>query len=136
MMALACMLCVCLSVPAFADEGASQVATSDEYGGREELAADGMVAVDGSQVADGTYSILVETDTQMFNIIDCQLTVEGGEMSAVITLSGDGYQWVYLGTGEQAAAADSSEYVEYAEDEQGRYTYDIGQIPALNTPVK
>lgn len=126
---------MCLCLPAFADEGADQVATSDEYGGREAITADGMVEVTGDQVADGTYDVLVETDTQMFNIIDCQLTVEDGTMSAVITLSGDGYQWLYMGTGEEAAAADSSDYIDYVEDDQGRYTYDIGEVPSLNTNV-
>ena len=134
--AMACMLSACLSVPALADESASQVASSDEYGGRETVSTDGMVPVSGSEVADGTYSILVETDTQMFNIIDCQLTVEDGVMSAVITLSGDGYRWVYMGTGEEAASSDASEYIEYVEDERGRYTYDIGEIESLNTAVK
>ena len=135
-LALTCMLSVCLCIPAFADETASQVATSDEYGGREAITAEGMVAVAGEEVADGTYDILVETDTQMFNIVDCQLTVEDGKMNVVITLSSDGYQWVYMGTGEEAAAADSSEYIEYVEDENGRYTYDIGEVPSLNTVVK
>lgn len=135
-MALACMLSVCLCMPAFADETADQVATSDEYGGREAITAEGMVAVSGDEVADGTYDVLVETDTLMFNIVDCQLTVENGTMTAVITLSSDGYQWVYMGTGEEAAAADSSEYIEYVEDENGRYTFDIGEVPSLNTVVK
>ncbi len=132
---MSCLLSVCLCMPAFADESASQVATSDEYGGREDIAAEGMVAVSGDEIADGTYDILVKTDTQMFNIIDCQLTVEDGVMTGVITLSSDGYQWVYMGTGEEAAAADSSEYVEYVENENGKYTYDIGEIPSLNTSV-
>lgn len=133
---LAFALAFCLCLPAFADEGADQVATSDEYGGREAISADGMVEVTGDQVADGTYDVLVETDTQMFNIIDCQLTVKDGTMTAVVTLSGDGYQWLYMGTGEEAAAADSSDYIDYVEDDQGRYTYDIGEVPSLNTKVK
>ena len=135
LLAMTCLLCTCLCLPAFADETASQVASSDEYGGREAITAEGMVAVSGDEIENGTYSILVKTDTQMFNIIDCQLTVKDGSMSAVITLSSDGYQWVYMGTGQEAAAADASEYVEYVEDERGRYTYDIGEVPSLNTTI-
>jgi iron complex transport system substrate-binding protein len=38
----------------------------------------------------------------MFRIVDCKLTIADGEMSAVITLSGEGFQKLYMGTGEQA----------------------------------
>jgi ABC-type proline/glycine betaine transport system ATPase subunit len=56
----------------------------------------------GSEIKDGTYSITVESSSSMFNIVDCQLTVTDGEMTAVMTLSGTGYSKLYMGTGEEA----------------------------------
>lgn len=129
------MLVLSLCLPAYADSVTGSVATSDDYGGREALSAAGMTKVSGDQIADGSYSIIAQTDSQMFNIVDCQLTVKDGVMTAVVTLSSDGYQWLYMGTGQQATAASQSEYISYVKDAQGDYTYSIGQIAALNSDI-
>ncbi len=121
---------------ACADSSAGNVATSGDYGGREAVNAEGMSKVTGDQIADGTYSIIVETDTQMFNIVDCQLTVKNGKMTAVVTLSSDGYQWLYNGTAQQAAAAAEGDRIPYVKDAEGDYTYDIGEVTALNADIQ
>lgn len=40
-----------------------------------------------------------KTGAAMFKVVDCKLTVKNGLMSAVITLSGTGYDYLYMGTG-------------------------------------
>ena len=45
-----------------------------------------------SDLNDGTYSISVKSSSSMFRIIDCQLKVSDGKMTAVMTLSGQGYR--------------------------------------------
>lgn len=85
----------------------------------------------GNQIKDGTYAIEVSSSSSMFKIIDAQLTVEGGEMSAVLTLSGTGYEKLYLGTGEEASAAADDKCVYYVEDAEGNYTYKV-PVTALN----
>ena len=55
--------------------------------------------------ADGIYSIQVDSSASMFRVIGCELTVKNGKMKAVLTLSGTGYGYLYVGTNEQAAAA-------------------------------
>ncbi|MDR2933065.1 MAG: sirohydrochlorin cobaltochelatase [Oscillospiraceae bacterium] len=67
-------------------------------------AATAAAGVTADRVQNGTYSIEVDSSASMFKIIDCQLTVEDGNMSAVMTLSGQGFGKIYMGTGEQALA--------------------------------
>ena len=79
----------------------------------------------GNQIQDGTYPIEVSSSSSMFRIVDAQLTVENGEMSAVLTLGGKGYEKLYMGTGEQALADTDDNCVYFSEDAQGRYTYRV-----------
>lgn len=81
-----------------------------------EVVEDGMSAVYGSEIKDGVYSVEVNSSSSMFKITECELTVQDGEMSAVMTMSGTGYKWLFMGTGEQAESADESEYIPFVED--------------------
>ncbi len=133
---LSVALCFGSAIPALAAGSTDSIASEGDYGGRTEVGSSGMKAVEGAEVADGTYDMSVETDTSMFNIIDCQLTVKDGKMSAVLTLSGNGYQWLYNGTAEEAAADNEANYIEYVKNDSGRYTYTIDDVPVLNNTVK
>lgn len=55
-------------------------------------------------------------------------------MTAVLTLSGTGYDYLCLGTKEEAAAADSSTWVPYVADANGKYTYEI-PVEALDNGI-
>ena len=134
-MLFALALCLVMALPALGAENTGEVATEDEYGGREEVETGGMTPIYGDEIADGTYSITVETDTSMFNVTDCILTVEDGKMSAVITLASDGYQWIYMGSAEEAASASEDACIPYIINEDNRYTYAIDEVPALNAKV-
>ena len=85
----------------------------------------------GNQIKDGTYAIEVSSSSSMFRIVDAQLTVAGGEMSAVLTLSGDGYEKLYMGTGEEASADTDDKCIYFVEDAEGKYTYNV-PVDALN----
>ena len=80
------------------------------------------------------YTIEVESSSSMFKIVDCQLTVDGETMTAVMTLSGTGYEKLYMGTGEEALAADESEYIYFVEDDEGMYTYEV-PVEALDQEI-
>ena len=71
--------------------------------------------------ASGIYNITVNSSSSMFRVIDCVLTSKNGKMTAVLTLSGTGYDYLCLGTKEEAAAADSSTWVPYVADANGIY---------------
>lgn len=93
--------------------------------------------------ADGVYTTTAETGTTMFRVVEIILTVKNGKMSAEITLSGTGYDYLYMGTAAEAAAVQENQwikcnnsskpYVEKGENKTGR-TYTI-PISSLDTPI-
>ena len=84
--------------------------------------------------ASGIYNVTVNSSSSMFRVIDCVLTSKNGKMTAVLTLSGTGYDYLCLGTKEEAAAADSSTWVPYVADANGKYTYEI-PVEALDNGI-
>ncbi|MDO4175226.1 MAG: hypothetical protein Q4D42_10735, partial [Eubacteriales bacterium] len=112
----------------------SQVATADEMTTREDVVEDGMEPITGDQIKDGTYDITVDSSSQMFRITACTLTVENGEMTATMTMGGTGYLYVFMGTGEQAVKADSSEYIPFSETEDGAHTFTV-PVEALDKGI-
>lgn len=94
-----------------------------------------MEPVYGSDLADGTYDITVDSSSSMFRIVKARLTVNDGEMSAVITLGGTGYLRLFMGTGEEALKASAEEYAEYEEDADGAYTYTVA-VEALDKELE
>ena len=60
------------------------------------------------QVSDGSYKVNVTSSSSMFKVTNCVLTSKNGNMTAKITLSGTGYDYLYVGTSAEAALADSS----------------------------
>ena len=83
------------------------------------------------ELADGTYTISVTSDSSMFRVTACELTVSGGTMTAVLTLSGTSYDKLFVGTKAQAEAA-SSGFVDFVENAEGAYTYTV-PVTALDT---
>ncbi len=82
-------------------------------------------------LADGTYSINVASDSSMFRVTACELTVSDGAMTAVLTLSGTGYNQMFVGTKEQAEAAEEG-FVDFVENADGAYTFTVS-VEALDT---
>ena len=87
--------------------------------------------------ADGEYVIPADTDNRMFYLVQDEegrknvtLKVENGVMRVTFALTGTGYDYLRLGTVEEAMAADPSAYVKY-EEADGKYTYTM-EIPALD----
>ena len=85
------------------------------------------------QVSDGSYKVNVTSSSSMFKVTNCVLTSKNGNMRAKITLSGTGYDYLYVGTSAEAALADSSKWIKYVE-ENGMYTYTI-PVSLLDTGI-
>lgn len=83
------------------------------------------------ETADGYYTIGVSSSASMFRVVRCVLHAQDGALDAELTLSGQGYGYLYLGTAEEAAAAPRESWVPYGEDEEGRHTFALS-IPALD----
>lgn len=112
----------------------SKVAGAADMASVKKVTEDGMTPVYGGQINDGTYPIEVKSSSSMFRITDAELTVKDGKMTAVMTMGGKGYLYVYMGTGEQAAAADESEYIGFVENADGAHTFTV-PVEALDQAV-
>ena len=93
-----------------------------------------MEPVPGSDVKDGVYQVTVDSSSSMFNITSCELTVQNGNMTAVMTMGGTGYLYVFMGTGEEAAQAQQSSYIPFEENEKGEHTFTV-PVEALDAGI-
>ncbi|MBQ3199448.1 MAG: hypothetical protein IJB67_03710 [Firmicutes bacterium] len=86
---------------------------------------DVLTPIYASALNDGSYPITVDSSSSMFRVVKCELIVENGEMQAVMTMSGDGYGMVYMGTGEEALLDTEENYVPFVLDEVGAKTFTV-----------
>ena len=112
----------------------SQVASSKQMAPVENVVDKDMVPIYGSAIKDGTYSIQVDSSSSMFSITECELTVQNGEMTAVMHMGGKGYLKVFMGTGEEAAAADEAACIPYGETAEGTHTFTV-PVEALDKGI-
>ena len=58
---------------------------------------------------------------RMFKVTDCVLKSTKSGMTAVITLSGTGYDYLYMGTGADAVEeGESAKWIPYKKDSEGK----------------
>lgn len=110
--------------------GTAEVTVSINNAEGTELKATCKVTVTASEtenktLTDGNYQVDVDTGNKMFKVTNCILTSEKGKMYAVITLSGIGYDYLYMGSAADAAEAAAKDYISYVADEAGKYTYKV-----------
>lgn len=121
-------------------ESVSEVSDTDEKNAAEgsetapnmlEIPED-MKPVYAAEIKDGTYDIKVDTSSSMFSVSECRLTVSEGEMTAVMTMSGKGYLYVFMGRSEDAS--DEKNYIPFAENEAGEHTFTV-PVAALDMGI-
>ncbi|MBP3215643.1 MAG: hypothetical protein J6M58_05365 [Clostridium sp.] len=119
-----------------ADAGAETeaVASEEELSSRKEVGREGMEPVTADQLENGSWPIEVDTDTSMFRVADAVLMVDNGKMTAKLTLGGKGYEKLYMGTAEEAAAAADTDCAFYEENADGSFAYTV-EVPVLNAEV-
>lgn len=100
----------------------------------QEVGYEGMEAVYAESIKDGIYSITVDSSSSMFNITACELKVESGKMTAVITMGGTGYAYIFMGTSDEAENAAEDEYIGYSEDDTGKHSFTV-PVEALNKEI-
>ena len=101
----------------------SQVADSSQMTTVEDVVEEGMVPIYADDLKDGVYDVTVDSSSSMFSIVQCELTVENGAMTAVMHMGGTGYLKVFMGTGEEAVAAGEEDYIPYEEQADGTHTF-------------
>lgn len=109
------------SEPTVLPEDQEDAAEETEEAAEEEI----VVPIYADQLNNGTYEIIVDSSSSMFRVIHCALIVENGAMKATMTMSGDGYGMVYMGTGEEALADVQENYVPFVLDEVGAKTFTV-----------
>lgn len=110
------------------------VATAAEMVTPEEVVEDWMVPITADELNDGVYEIEVASSSSMFKIDKCELTVADGEMTAVMTMNGTGYLYLFMGTGEEAVDAPEEDYIPFVENEDGQHTYEV-PVEALDAGI-
>ena len=96
-----------------------------------------MIAGCGGAVAglsDGEYTIAADTDSSMFRVEACQLHVNDGQMTATVSLPGQGFSRLYFGSAEDAASAADAEVYDYYQNDAGLYTFDV-PVAALDEEI-
>ena len=133
--AIAAALSCCL-LPACSSGGqsASSPAASGAASGSA-ASAPASTAAATQELADGTYSIQVNTDSNMFHITACSLKVAGGQMTATITLPGEGFSLLCFGTTDEAAKAADDDIYNYELDKDGKYTFEL-PVSALDQEMQ
>ncbi len=84
-----------------------------------------------ADIRDGSYEITVDSSSTMFNITKCMLNVSNGKMTAVMTMHGKGYLYLFMGKGDNAV---ESGYIPFVEDPEGAHTFTV-PVEALDVPV-
>lgn len=117
------------------EENSDLIAGDDERAAQQTVGEEGAEPVYAENLIEGTYEIEVDSSSSMFRIVHADLTVKDGRMTAVLTLGGTGYLKLFMGTGEEAVAADESAYAAFVEDSEGAYTYEV-PVEALNKELE
>jgi len=110
------------------------VASEDDMIAIDEVVMEGMEPIEGKDIKDGTYQIDVASSSAMFNIDQCDLTVKNGEMTAVMTMGGTGYEYLFMGTGIEAVKKGEG-YISYEETSDGKNTFTV-PVESLNSGIK
>lgn len=97
-------------------------------------ASDATATAAPAVLADGSYEIEAETDSSMFRSERCILVVSEGEMTAQLSLPGEGFSRIFLGTAEEALGAADADIYDYYLSEDGLYTFDL-PVEALDEEI-
>ena len=86
-------------------------------------------------LSNGKYNIEVESSSSMFNIVNCVLDIAGDKMTADMTMSGQGYGYLFMGTSENAPAEPNDENaIPFTLDAVGAKVFTI-PVSALDTEI-
>ena len=112
----------------------TQEETQHETVPPEEIGFEGMTPVTADELSDGEYPITVDSSSSMFKITECTLAVSSGSMTAKMTMSGKGYEYLYMGTEEAAASANENDFIKYEENADGAHVFTV-PVEALNKEI-
>lgn len=87
------------------------------------------------KLGDGDYNIEVQSSASMFKVVNCVLHVKGGAMTADLTMSGQGYGYLFMGKSADAPAEpDETNSIPFTLDGAGAKVFTI-PVSALDTGI-
>lgn len=116
------------------DASSAKNTQNQESGSLGDAVKDGMEPVSADALKDGVYEVRVDSSSGMFRITECELTVQDGAMSAVMTMSGTGYLKLYMGTGAEAEQASEADFIPFVENADGKHTFRV-PVEALDKEI-
>ena len=116
------------------DDAPAKNIQNQESGSLGDAVKDGMEPVSADALKDGVYEVRVDSSSGMFRITECELTVQDGAMSAVMTMSGTGYLKLYMGTGAEAEQASEADFIPFVENADGEHTFRV-PVEALDKEI-
>ena len=123
-----------LAEGAYDDAPLAKNTQNQESGSRGDAVKDGMEPVSADALKDGVYEVRVDSSSGMFRVTECELTVQDGAMSAVMTMSGTGYLKLYMGTGAEAEQASEADFIPFVENADGEHTFRV-PVEALDKEI-
>lgn len=94
----------------------------------------GMIPIHSQDVKEGIYDIEVISSSSFFRVDSAKLYVKAGKMTAELVLSSQSYMLLYMGTGQEAAAAAASDYISFVNDDQGNCVFTVS-VSNLNEGI-
>ena len=116
------------------DDAPAKNTQNQESGSLGDAVKDGMEPVSADALKDGVYGVRVDSSSGLFRITECELTVQDGAMSAVMTMSGTGYLKLYMGTGAEAEQASEADFIPFVENADGKHTFKV-PVEALDKEI-
>lgn len=83
----------------------SRIADASEMTAADDIVPEGMTPIAADQLNDGVYEVLVDSSSSMFKVVGCDLTVQDGQLTALLHMKSDAYSYMYPGTAEAASRA-------------------------------
>lgn len=108
--------------------------TEHETAPQNNVGFEGMTAIYADSLNEGEYHITVDSSSSMFKIADCILTVQNGSMTADVIINSQSYDYLFIGTGSDAASDSKDNYISYTVNDEGQSVFTV-PVEALDKEI-
>ena len=103
---------------------------------QEDVGFEGMQEISADSLNVGKYHISVDSSSSMFKIADCLLKVdEAKNMTADIMINSKSYDYLFMGTGEQALADGGENFISYTVNDEEQSVFTV-PVEALDKEIQ
>lgn len=103
---------------------------------QEDVGFEGMQEISADSLSVGEYHISVDSSSSMFKIADCLLKVdEDKNMTADIMINSKSYDYLFMGTGDQALADGGENFISYTVNDKEQSVFTV-PVEALDKEIQ